>query len=131
MPSYPINLQLKNRKCVVIGGGAVAERKVESLLEYGASVHVAAPQLTPALQALADAGRIDHSSHKYAAGMLIGAFLAVASTNDPEVNRSVSLDAQVRGVLVNVVDDPELCTFFMPAIVRRGELVIGVSTSGR
>jgi precorrin-2 dehydrogenase/sirohydrochlorin ferrochelatase len=131
MPHYPINLDLRNRRCIVVGGGEVAERKVETLLEFDAAVVVIAPELTPRLECHAEQGLIEHISGVYAAEMLEGAFLVFAATDDREVNRAVSEECRKRGILVNVADDPELCTFFVPAMVRRTDFVIGVSTSGR
>lgn len=131
MAHYPINISLVNRKCIVVGGGTVAERKVEMLLEFGGDVTVVAPDLTPGIERLAESGEIRLVREAYPEGMLDGAFLVIAGTDDREVNRAVSSDAQRLGILVNVVDDPELCTFFVPAVVRRGDLVISVSTSGK
>lgn len=130
-PYYPITLNLANRKCVVIGGGAVAERKVETLLEFHAAVTVVAPELTPRLRDLAAGGAIRHEAEVYAPDALRGAFLVIAATDDREVNKAVSLESQLHGILVNVADDPELCTFFMPAVARWGSFVIAVSTSGK
>jgi precorrin-2 dehydrogenase / sirohydrochlorin ferrochelatase len=131
MAHYPISVDLTNRRCVVVGGGAVAQRKVETLVEFGATVTLVAPELTPALRDLARNGQIEHAAGMYEPANLDGAFLAVAATDDPEVNKAVFAEAQRRGMLVNVVDEPDLCTFFVPAIVRQGDLVIGVSTSGK
>ena len=131
MSHYPINLDLRNRKCVVVGGGVVAERKVETLLEFGAAVVVIAPELTPRLSNLATGERIEHLIAPYDPESLEGASLVIAATDDPAVNKTVSSEAQRRGIPVNVVDDPELCTFLVPAIVRRGDLVISISTSGK
>ena len=130
MPYYPINLNLSGRTCAVIGGGAVAERKTESLLEYGASVRVVSPDLTPRLAGLKSEGRIEHVESDYRPEHLEGAFLVIGATDDREANRRISGDAGAAGIPVNIVDDPELCTFFVPASVRRGDLVISVSTSG-
>ena len=115
----------------MIGGGEVAERKVESLLEFGAAVTVIAPELTPRLSELAGTGAIKHVAERYKSGALEGAFLVIAASDDTEVNKAASLEAQRLGVPVNVADDPDLCTFIMPAILHRGELVISVSTSGK
>ena len=130
MAHYPIGIALTNRRCVVVGGGAVAERKVETLLQFRAAVRVVAPELTQRLSALAGEGTIEHAARAYEHGVLDGAFLVIAATDDGDTNKSVSAEAQRRGVLVNVVDDPGLCTFFVPATVRRADLVISVSTSG-
>lgn len=131
MSHYPINLNLSGETCLVIGGGAVAERKVESLLEYGAVVRVVSPELTPLLFRLASAGEIEHIQSGYAPEYLEGALLVIGATDDRDVNRRIYTDARARGMLVNIVDDPELCTFYVPASVRRGDLVISVSTSGK
>ena len=131
MAYYPINLDLSGRTCVVIGGGAVAERKVESLLEFGAVVRVVSPALTPRLSELASDKRIEHIESEYQPERLDDALLVIGATDDREVNKRISSDAQGRGMLVNIADDPELCTFYVPASVRRGDLVISVSTSGK
>lgn len=131
MSYYPINIDLKNKRCVVIGGGEVAERKVETLLDFGAAVCVVSPKLTPSLERLAAEGRIEHISGVYSPETLDGALLIIAATDDTETNRAVSADAQRLGILVNVADNPELCTFFVPAMVRRGDLIISICTSGK
>jgi precorrin-2 dehydrogenase/sirohydrochlorin ferrochelatase len=131
MACYPINVNLHGRKCIVVGGGAVAERKVRSLLDFGADVTVIAPDVTAYLRKLAATGKLTHIGKEYSSEALEGAFLVIAATDDPAVNRAVSLDAQSRGILVNVADEPSLCTFFVSAFVRRGDLVISVSTSGK
>jgi len=137
MAHYPINLDLKGRRCLVIGGGSVAERKVETLLEFEAEVVVIAPEITAKLSDLASSGTIQHLAVSYlsdpsdSSDRLQGALLVFAATDDREVNKRVSADCQSRGILVNVVDDPELCTFFVPAIVQREDLIISISTSGR
>jgi len=131
MPHCPISLDLNGRKCVVIGGGSVGERKVEMLLEFGASVTVVAPAITPALRDLATKKAIRHIPSMYTPDMLNLAFLVIAATSERGVNRAVSEECERRGILVNVADDPDICTFFVPAIVRRGDFTIGVSTSGR
>ncbi|MGQ9840433.1 MAG: precorrin-2 dehydrogenase/sirohydrochlorin ferrochelatase family protein [Anaerolineae bacterium] len=115
---------------VVVGGGQVAERKVRVLLQADAAVTVVSPRLTPALAQLAQDGRIRVTARSYHPGDLTGARLAIAATSDPAVNAAVADEADQCGCLVNVVDDPLRCTFHMPAIVRRGEIIIGVSTSG-
>ena len=122
---------------MVVGGGSVAERKVETLLEFGAEVIVIAPDLTPLLSALASSNSIRHLASSYQSDLSDQSdpsdrpFLVFAATDDREVNKRVSADCQSRGILVNVVDDPELCTFFVPAIVQREDLIISISTSGK
>jgi precorrin-2 dehydrogenase/sirohydrochlorin ferrochelatase len=127
---YPVFLDLRERLCVVIGGGEVAERKVAALLECGASVRVVAPQVTPALRRWATEGRIEHLARPYRQGDLKDAFLAVAGTDDRTANALVYAEAQALGALVNVVDDPDRCSFVAPAVVRRGEVQIAISTGG-
>ena len=128
---YPICLDLADRTCVVVGGGDVAERKVVSLLAAGARVVVVAPALAPGLWRLRGEGRLEHTSRPYQEGDLADAFLAIAATDDAEANRAVAAEARRRRVLVNVVDDPALCDFTLPAVLRRGDLLVAVSTGGR
>jgi precorrin-2 dehydrogenase/sirohydrochlorin ferrochelatase len=130
MGYYPITVQLDGRPCLVIGGGEVAERKVEALLAAGARVTVVAPALTAELAALAETHEIVHHPRSYRPGDVRGAQLAIAATDDPEVQRAVAAEAEAAGVLLNVVDVPALCTFIAPAVVQRGEVSIAVSTGG-
>jgi len=127
---YPAILLLDGRLGVVIGGGTIGERKVQTLLDAGARVRVIAPDVTPAVRILADAGRIELIERPYAPGDLAGAAVAIASTDDRTTNASVYEAAFAAGIPVNVVDDPSLCTFIAPSIVRRGELLIAISTGG-
>jgi len=109
----------------------VAERKVQTLLEYGAQVTVVSPHFTPALERLGAEGAVTLRRERFAAPHLEGMVLAFSATDDEAVNQAVSREAQARGILVNVVDQPELCSFYCPAIVRRGHLTIAISTSGQ
>jgi precorrin-2 dehydrogenase/sirohydrochlorin ferrochelatase len=128
---YPINLRLSGRGCAVVGGGAVAERKVDGLLKSRAHVTVIAPDLTAKLRKLAgDAGIIWHEKH-YNSGDLQGFFLVVCATDDRAVNVLAAAEARKAGALVNVVDVPELCDFTLPGQVIRGDLLITVSTGGK
>jgi len=131
MRYYPAFLDLRGRRCAVIGGGVVAEGKVKGLLEAEAEVTVISPQLTSTLQKLADEGRIAHIGRQYRPGDLIGAFLAISATDDRTVNEQVWKEAIERNIVVNVVDDPPRCGFIAPAIVRRGDLIIAISTGGK
>jgi precorrin-2 dehydrogenase/sirohydrochlorin ferrochelatase len=116
----------------VVGGGEVAQRKVESLMEAGADrVVVISPHLTRKLKALLQAKRIEHRPRGYQQGDLEGAFVVIAATDDPDVNREVWQEAQERHLLVNVVDDPQHCNFFVPSVVRRGDLTISICTGGQ
>lgn len=127
---YPVFLDLKGKLCVVIGGGEVAERKVQTLLESGAVVTIISPQCTPSIQALADGGEIQLRLREYADGDLVGVFLAIAATNQVHVNRAIVAEAAREKVVLNVVDEPSLCTFIAPSIVNRGEVTVAVSTGG-
>jgi siroheme synthase-like protein len=130
MKTYPLFALLEDRACLVVGGGAVGERKVQDLLRAGAKVTVVSRDLTPRLTELADAGRILFIQGDFDPRHLEGVTLVVGATDDQEVNRRVSLASQARGLFVNIVDEPELCTFIVPAQMRRGPLTIAVSTGG-
>ncbi len=128
---FPILVLLKGRRCVVVGGGRVAERKIQALLDAGGHVHVIAPKLTDALGDRLSRGEVEVSQRVYENGDLEGAFLAVAATDIAEVNEQVWREAEARNLLINTVDDPPRCNFYLPAVVRRGDLTIAVSTNGK
>lgn len=131
MKVYPVGLiGLKHRHTIVVGGGGIATRKVNGLLEAEARVTVISPELTETLESLLQAGRITVLDRPYAEGDLRGAFLVIAATDDPAVNQAVWHEAEQHGCLVNVADDPPHCNFIMPAIVRRGNVSISISTGG-
>jgi precorrin-2 dehydrogenase/sirohydrochlorin ferrochelatase len=123
-------LKLTARPCVVIGAGNIAESKIESLLQAEASVTVIAPEALSRVRAWAEGGEIRWIERDYREGDLAGAFLCVAATSTPSVNRAVFAEAGELGVLCNAVDDPPFCDFYFPSVVRRGELQIAISTSG-
>ncbi len=127
---YPILIDLRGRRCVVVGGGPVAERKVMRLLESGAAVHVVARAATPKLEALASSGQIRLSRRGASPDDLTGALLVFVATDDAAVNRALAGSAREGGGLVNVADDPDACSFMLPAVFRRGDLTIAVSTAG-
>lgn len=127
---YPMMMDLAGKRCLVVGGGSVAERKVMLLLDCDATVEVVSPTATPRLAALAAAGRIRLRRRPVRPADLRGAFLVVAATDDPEVNREVAAGVRRAGGLVNVVDDPEACSFLVPSVIRRGDLTIAISTGG-
>jgi precorrin-2 dehydrogenase/sirohydrochlorin ferrochelatase len=130
-PFYIAALKLSGRRCVVVGGGPVGLEKTEGLLACGGAVTLIAPRAVPGLQALAAEGSIAWEPRRYAGPSdLERAFLAIACTDDTEVNIRVSEDAEARAMLVTVVDVPPLCTFILPAIVRTGPLAIAISTAG-
>lgn len=131
MSGYPIVLTgLERSRCIVIGGGAVAARKAQSLADAGARPVVISPELGPELEEMAALGRVEAIRRAYRPGDLARAMLVIAATDDRAVNAAVSAEAEHCGALVNVVDDPELCTFHVPAVVRRGEVVVTASTGG-
>jgi len=127
---YPVFVDLAGRRCVVIGGGPVAEGKVNGLLAAGALVTVVSPTLTPALADAARAGRIGHRRRAYHESDLAGAVLAFVATADVAVNAAVAADGRRRGLLVNAADDPRHCDFILPSVLRRGALAVAVSTGG-
>ncbi len=131
MGDYPIAVvNLHFARCMVVGGGKVAARKVAGLQAAGARPIVISPDLGQTLQEQADAGKIETIRREYQFGDLAGARLVIAATDDPDTNESVWQEAQAIGCLVNVVDDPERCNFHVPASVRRGALTVSVSTGG-
>jgi len=127
---YPAILMLDGRLGVVIGGGAVGERKVRTLLEAGARVKVITPEATPRPQKLAEQDRIELHVRSYERGDLKGAAVVIASTDERDVNQAIYEEALDEGIPVNVVDDPPHCTFIAPSIIRRGDLMIAISTGG-
>lgn len=131
MRYLPINLDIRGKPAVIVGGGAVAARKCRALLAAEARVTVIAPALAPSLQELAEKGRIAHLPREYARGDLAGAFLVFAAADNRAVNRSVADEAKARGILADVADAPDLGDFTSPALLTRGDLLLTVSTSGK
>jgi siroheme synthase-like protein len=129
-PFYIACLKLTGRRCVVVGGGDIGLEKVEGLLACDARVVLVAPDAHPDLQQLAQEGSIQWEQREYRAGDLEGSLIAIAATNDTDVNIRVFDDAEARSMLVNVVDVPPLCNFILPAIVRTGPLAVAISTAG-
>ena len=127
---YPMFVRLQGARVVCVGGGAVAARKVDSLLEYGADVVVIAPEACDRLRALADEGAIAWERRAYGAGDFDGARLAIVATSNRTVNEAASAEADEKNILLNVVDDPEMCSFLVPSVVRRGQLQVAISTNG-
>jgi len=128
---YPIFVNLKDQPCTVIGGGKIAEGKVEGLLDAGAMITVISPALTPALQNLADEKQFTYIERIYQNGDLDGAFMVICATDQNDINHRVWLDASENHQLVNVVDDTPRCNFIAPAILRKGDLSIAISTGGK
>jgi precorrin-2 dehydrogenase/sirohydrochlorin ferrochelatase len=131
MSYYPIFIHLEGKKVIVVGGGSVAERKTETLLECGAVVQVVSRDLTPTLKKYREEGTIGFLGHEFREDCLEEAFMVIAATDDPLLNHQVSEKAKERGLLVNAVDQPSDCNFILPSILRRGDLLIAVSTSGK
>ena len=129
-PFYIACLRLDGRRCLVVGGGEVGLEKVEGLLACGADVTLVAPDAGPELEELAREGSIRWEQRAFEPADLEGSFLAIASTDDTDVNIRVYEEAEARAMLVNVVDVPPLCNFILPAIVRSGPLAIAISTAG-
>jgi precorrin-2 dehydrogenase/sirohydrochlorin ferrochelatase len=130
MAKYPIFLELQGRRVVLVGGGAVAVRKAGVLLEAGARLVVVAEEATGVLTTMCSQQGAKLIRSRYAKEYIAEASLVVAATNDAKVNRQVYADCQALGILCNVVDDPEFCDFFVPAVVKRGDLQIAISTEG-
>ncbi|MBF0536755.1 MAG: bifunctional precorrin-2 dehydrogenase/sirohydrochlorin ferrochelatase [Nitrospirae bacterium] len=127
MTYYPVFLCLANKRCLIVGGGKVAQRKAIKLLEAGASLVIVAPALTEELTRLKDDGMFTHKARTFMEDDLDGVFMVIAATSDRQINEEIA--ARFNG-LINVVDSPEQCSFIVPSSVTRGELTIAVSTSG-
>ena len=130
MSLFPMFVKLSDRRCIVAGGGEVAEAKIPGLLEAGARVRVIAPEVTEAISTWAREGRLEWMPKKFELGDLAGAFIVIAATSAPGVNQEVFREAEAHGIFCNAVDDPERCHFYYPAVVRRGPLQIAISTGG-
>jgi precorrin-2 dehydrogenase/sirohydrochlorin ferrochelatase len=130
MRYYPVYLDLRDRPCVIVGGGRVAERKALSLLEAGADVTIVSPSLTPKLQTLSLAGSIKHKSKVFDEQDIIGNHLVIAATDSPELNSTIGTLCKKKAILVNVATSPEESTFIVPSVVDRGGLLIAISTGG-
>jgi precorrin-2 dehydrogenase/sirohydrochlorin ferrochelatase len=131
MQYYPVHLDIKNRNCLIVGGGAVGTRKVNTLLECGAHVTVVSPDPTSQLTRLASEESITLKTRAYRSDDLSGMFLVIGASDDETLNLQISKDAERAHILCNIVDRPEVCNFILPSIVRRGDLVITISTSGK
>ena len=130
MSLFPIFLKLGGRPCLVVGAGAVGEEKIKSLVEAGASVRVVAPRATRAVERWASAGEINWSCRTFEPADLNDVFLVVVATSSRDLNERIFQEAERRGILCNVVDDPPHCDFYYPSVVRRGDLQIAISTAG-
>jgi precorrin-2 dehydrogenase / sirohydrochlorin ferrochelatase len=128
---YPIFLKLEGHRVLVVGGGLIAEQKLEGVLRSATDVTVIAPQITPRIQLWAEQRRLKHVVAQYRPGMAQGYFLVIAATDSEQVNRAVYDEARKSGALSNAVDDPGYCDFYAPAVVSRGEFQIAISTGGK
>lgn len=126
----PLNINLQERACLIVGGGKVAGRKAKLMLGYGALVTVVSPLLSAELQSLVDDKKITYIADVYRPAYLKNKFMVICATDDQELNRSVAAACREQGILVNTVSEPENCTFFLPAQLRKGALSVAVSTDG-
>lgn len=131
MKYYPVFLDIFGKPCTVVGGGEVAYRKVQRLLQCGARVKVIARILSPDLEDLKDRGEIVHIDEQYASEHIASSFMVIGATDSREVNEQIFRDARTGNILVNIVDEPERCDFILPSIVERGDLAVAVSTGGK
>jgi precorrin-2 dehydrogenase/sirohydrochlorin ferrochelatase len=128
---YPVYIEMRDQLCIVIGGGKIAEGKVEGLLTVKAKITVISPDLTPHLHDLVDQKQITYLARTYQPGDLTGALMVICATDQPEINHQVWQEAIANHQLVNVVDDTPRCNFIAPSILRKGDLTIAISTSGK
>lgn len=131
MRYYPVNLDIQGRPCLVVGGGRVGARKVDTLLRCGAIVTVVSPEVTPSLDRLAEEGAIVLERREYRSSDIEGRFLIIGATDDEGLNRQIHADAERLNLLCNIADRPEICNFILPAIVRRGDFMMAISTAGK
>jgi siroheme synthase-like protein len=127
---YPVFIDVKGRRCVVIGGGDIGQEKVEKLIDCDADVVVISPQVNAQVRQRAEAQELTWVRRAYQLGDLEAAFIAIAATDDNDVNRQIAREAGERNVLLNVVDVTHLCTFIAPSVATRGEVTIATSTGG-
>ncbi|MCX8021380.1 MAG: bifunctional precorrin-2 dehydrogenase/sirohydrochlorin ferrochelatase [Syntrophorhabdaceae bacterium] len=127
---YPLFLNIESKMCVVFGGGNVAERKVAMLKDFGAHIRVVSPVVTKWILNLSRKGKIELLQREYREGDVKGACLVIAATNNRDINTMIRKEAESLGIPINVVDDPELCDFIVPSILRKGPITIAISTSG-
>jgi len=128
---YNISLKICDKPCLVVGGGDVAERKAGRLLDFGASVVVVGKTLTPGLETMKKESRINHIEADYDNAFLDDAFLVIGATDRDDVNADISRDGREKGILVNIVDDPDKCDFVLPSLLKQGDLLIAISTGGK
>ncbi len=131
MKKFPLFIDLNNRKILLVGGGAIAERRTKVLCQFCENIHLVATGFTPSLQQMKDEGKITLEKRMYQSGDCKGMYLVLAATNDPALNERIVQEAKQEGAFVNACHDKSLCDFYFPGIVTQGEhVVIGVSASG-
>lgn len=128
---YPIFINLKHKKCIIIGGGHVAERKVKGLIDTGAHIIIVSPYITDELALLAKEGKIIHLKKNYEKNDIKDAFLVIGATDSRNVNEEIRNDCRKHDIPANIVDSPEDCTFTVPSVIKRGPLTITISTDGK
>lgn len=128
---YPVFIDLRGRPVLVVGGGVVAERKVETLLEFGATVTVVSPEVTTQLNEWAASGQVMLKQRRVEPADIGGVSLVISATDDEAVQKEVAAIAASKNILVNTVDKPDLCDFIVPSILRRGDVTLAISTSGK
>jgi siroheme synthase-like protein len=131
VPYYPILLRMNGKRCLVVGGGMVALRKVQTLIEHGADIVIVSPHICPELEQAAKRGAVRTIARDYEPEDLNGVYLVVAATDDSAVNEQVAAEAKKLGILVNVVDKPDISDFIVPSYFRRGDIIVAVSTCGK
>lgn len=131
MKYYPLFMRVADRSCLVVGGGEIAARKAETLLDAGATVTFVSPRVTEEIESWVGAGRVRLERREYRTGDLDGSYLVYAATDDDRLHERIAADAERAGILLNVVDRPQWCDFIVPSIARRGDLTVAVSTSGQ
>ncbi|MGD9332978.1 MAG: bifunctional precorrin-2 dehydrogenase/sirohydrochlorin ferrochelatase [Desulfobacterales bacterium] len=131
MRYFPVNLDIRGRKALVVGGGTVGSRKAHTLLRAGAQVTLISPQASDAIRALAEAGRLTWHQRPYRSSDMSAVFLVFSATDDPDLNDRIAEDAAKHGALCNYADQPQRGHFILPSVVERGDLVISISTSGK
>ncbi len=131
MRYYPVNLDIQNRNCLVVGGGRVGVRKVGTLVQCGASVTVVSPEVLPKIIQMAKEGDILLKTRPYRSSDLVGMFLVIGATDDEALNRRIHADAEAGNLLCNIADRPKICNFILPSIIQRGDFVMAISTAGK
>ena len=131
MSFYPIFVELEGKTVLVVGGGNVAQRKIENLLHFGASIQIISRELTHKIKQLVEANKIQHIGDEFRDEHLDSVFLVIAATDDKQLNKKISESSRKRHMLINAVDQPADCNFIVPSIVNRGDLLIAITTSGK